>query len=213
MKQKLIQALKEQGLSEELAGVIHISTEEEIEGIISKLKPTPAPLDIPTFLASNELQNYITEYGLDKVFEHSKLLQSEYDKKVHAGIKSMNHKEASTSPKDTKTSTEKTEPQWAKDLRERIKLLESEKQQSTKIKTAQELLARSILPKSLQQRWLNRIDLRDQERIEEQIIDFEKEFEEMNNQFLNSRNGLPTGGMSDGKISDKEAQEIADELI
>ncbi len=209
MEEKLKEALKQQGLSEGLADVLRIATEDDIEGVISLLKPTPVQMDIPTFLESEALQNYVKDHGFEKVLEHSKTLQSEHDKKVTAGINSFKQR------KDTaqEPPTADDQPQWARELQERMAFLETEKKQNLRVKEAQDLLEKSNLPSSLQAKWLNRIDLSNKAPIESQVMALEKEFETLNNQFLNSKNGLPTGGISDGTISEKEAEEIADELI
>ncbi len=98
------------------------------------------------------------------------------------------------------------------ELKEKVEGFEKKSNTETKLSGAKELMGKSKLPKNLQSKWLNRLNL--EEDLDEQIKGLESEYEETygNIQKGTGRRGLPSGGRTDLEVSDEVADKIVDEL-
>ena len=71
LKEKLKTALKEARLSEGLANLVKVDSEDQIKGVIRLLKPTQASneneLDFEKISGSKGFSKYVEEVGFDKI--------------------------------------------------------------------------------------------------------------------------------------------------
>ena len=216
MIEKLKSALKAAGLNEGLADVISITSEDQIEGVINKLKPTQNELDIPKILGSEEFKTYAESVGFKKVIELSKPLQSGHDKGVTDGIKSFQEKYLKTvngEGEGDDGDDPKKMPEWAKKLSDKIDKFETEKAKGGKLEEAKKLMQESKLPDKLKGKWVERIQLESETSVEDQIKGLEKEVEELGIAPGAQEQGLPIGGPSNGKVSKEEAESIVSEIL
>ena len=90
LKEKLKKALIKSGFNEELAEIINVTSEGQIDDIISQLKESQSSekdgVDFNEILKSEAFEDFVKESGFDKVIDFSKTLQSEHDRKVTKGI-------------------------------------------------------------------------------------------------------------------------------
>ncbi len=222
LKEKLKEALKKAGLSEGLADVINITSEDQIEGVIKSLQPQNPTLDFSKIIQSKEFATYVQQVGFDKVLEQSKTLQSEHDKKVTKGVETFKSNFVKhLNPDDGKGGNEPDlnkgnddVPAWAKKLMETVTNLSQEKARVTKLEQAQAVISKSKLPEKFQKKWLNRIDLESEVSFEEQTKVLEEEYTDLQKDFVgaNARRGLPSGGGSDTEVTDEQAEAIVDEM-
>lgn len=219
LKEKLKQALKAAGLSEGLADVINITSEDQIEGVIQSLQPQNPTLDFSAILQSKEFATFVQQNGFDKVLELSKTLQSEHDKKVTKGVQTFKDNFVKTLTPDDGGNEPNPNgveemPSWAKQLMETVGNLSKEKETSTKLEQAKATISKSKLPEKFQTKWINRIDLESETSFEDQVKALEDEYTEFQKDFIgaNSGRGLPRGGGSDTEITDEQADEIVSEM-
>jgi hypothetical protein len=227
--EKLKAALKLKGLSEGLADLINITSEDQIEGILTQLSSTQNSdeLDFSKVLSSNEFNAYVQKNGFDSLLKNSKTLQSEHDKKVSSGIKTFKEKyfkdmdpEGAEGHEDGKgkegMQNQNDAPEWAKALISKVENLEKEKASTGKLSQAKDLFTKSVtlqkLPEKLQNSWLNRINLESETSFEDQIKALEEEVTEFKIVTVNSK-GLPIGGGSADKPSDSEVNDIVDAIV
>ncbi len=224
LQELLKKALKEAGLNEELANVITVTSEDQIEGIVKNLKPQEQGIDFAKIIGSKEFSDFVNSKGYDEVLKLSKVLQSGTDKKVTQGIKTYI---GNLTPDDDDTKKLKNpnpnpnpnpnDPNAAllealNALKEEVSGLKQKNERETKLGNAKKLMGESKLPDNLKEKWLNRINL--DEDAAEQIKDLESEYEETYGVVhqSNSKRGLPPGGQTSTEVSDEEANEIAKEL-
>ncbi len=220
LKEKLKKALKDAGLSEGLADVINITSEDQIEGVIQSLQHQT--MDFSTILQSKEFATYVQTVGFDKVLEQSKTLQSEHDKKVTKGVETFKSKFLKTlTPNNGQGGNEPNPnqggddvPAWAKQLMETVTNLSQEKARAMKLEQAQAVISKSKLPEKFQKKWLNRIDLESETSFEDQIKGLEEEYTDLQKDFVgaNAKRGLPNGGSNDTEVTDEQAEAIVDEM-
>ena len=142
LKKKLQKALKKAGLSEGLADVINITSEDQIQTIVDQLKSNSTPegdedIDLEDIIKSEAFEKFVKENGFDKVLELSKTLQSEHDRKVTTGIKNGLEnflKKKSSKPKgeegdETNSDLGDDAPEWAKALMKKVDGLEKKQLQ------------------------------------------------------------------------------------
>lgn len=219
--EKLKEALKKKGLDEGLANIVKIENESEIEGIVNSLASTqsgPQELDFSEVIKSEDFNKFFEKHGFDGLLKLNTKLQSEHDKRVTKGIqtrleKFLKTKEDGSEGDDPKPTDVKKDdmPEWAKTLMQKIEGIEQEKSTQTKKEKAVEAFGKSKLPEKLQQKWLNRIDL-ENEDYDAQIKGLEEEYTELQKELGGSRYapGLPMGGGDVGKVSDDEIESITE---
>lgn len=191
--EKLKEALKKAGLSEELAGIISVTEEGQIDSIVQQLtgvKPTKeTTVDVSEFLASQAVSEYIQKNGFDSLLKLNKTVQSEHDKKVAQGITTFKNKllggektpeqiAAEDTAKAGGTSGDNDEkmPAWAKALVTKIEGLEKEKQTESKLDKARKAMESANLPKAIKESWISRINLESETSYEDQIKGLESEY-------------------------------------
>ncbi|MBS9775064.1 MAG: hypothetical protein KGV59_07925, partial [Tenacibaculum sp.] len=213
----LLSSLVEQGLiSEELANV---TEENQIEGIVNHIKSTQqTEPNFTELLASDKFKTYVTENGFAKVLELSKTLKSEHDKKVTQGIQTFKEKfekpnGTNNDPKPNEMSEEVKD--LLKTLTEKVTNLENEKNKVSKLEQAKALIGKSKLPKSFQNKWVNRINLDSEVSFEDQIKGLEEEYTELHKEITGNEvdRGLPGGTPSNEKVTDEEVTDVVDSLI
>ncbi|MDB0600323.1 hypothetical protein PL373_13175 [Tenacibaculum maritimum] len=216
--EKLKEALKKAGLNEGLADVINITTEDQIEGIVTQLKSTQQPsqegLDFAKIVTSSEFSQFVEKNGFDKVLEMSKTLQSEHDKKVTKGVQTFKEKfmktldpnEGGEGKQDPKTEPNNDMPQWAKDLTAKIDGLEKNTQTSSKLEKAKIALKSSNIPEEFHEKYEGRYNLESDESFEDQTKKFETEITEYQQFFIGetSGKGLVFGKKVDTTKEDKD---------
>lgn len=219
LKELLKKALKEAGLNEELANHITITSEEQIEGIVSNLKPKERGIDFAKIIGSKEFSDFVSSKGYDEVLKLSKALQSGTDKKVTQGIKTHLSKltpdgDEEPNPSELKNPNDPNVKflELLSNLSEKVDGLSKERQRDSKLEDARKLIGKSQLPKKLQEKWLtSRIDL--DKDIPEQIKELEGEYEETYGEAIKGTSkGLPIGGKVDTEVSDEEAEKIVNEM-
>lgn len=224
LKEKLKEALRKEGLNEELADLVAITEEAQIEGIVTKLKPQEADPQAPDFsniLSSEAFSKYVSENGFQKVLETSKALQSEHDKKVQAGIKTFSEKyfkklnNEDEEEDKTKQSTKDGEqiPAWAKALVDGLNEIKQKEQKQAQASTLNELLSKSKLTSGNRTRWANRVDLNSNTTLEEQVKALEKEQDDLTAELYGNTKGLPTGGQPSKAASNDEIDSVVNNLI
>lgn len=231
LKKKLKKALKEAGLSEGLAEVINITSEDQIETIVNQIKEGGSDdnpdLDFEDILQSEAFNEFVEENGFDAVIQLSKTLQSEHDRKVTKGIKNGldnflkkkgGGKAKTTKGGDTNPDLEEENniPAWAKALTEKIDKLEKSKNQEDWSQRVKEALNKSqVLPENLKTKWGSRI-VEGDIAIEKQVEALEKEYEEIHQEHVGgiSGGGLPTGGSTKkGEVPEDVIESVADRII
>lgn len=228
--EKLKEALKLKGLNEGLADLIKIDSEDQIDGVVSQLTATQNQdsLDFEKIISSSEFTNYVTKNGFDAVLKHSKTLQSEHDKKVSSGIKTFKDKYfKKIDGEDDDDGDDETKgkgkmgnpndaPEWAKALISKVESLEKEKTTTGKLSQAKDLFSKSEklqkLPEKVRNNWFNRINVESETSFEDQIKSLEEEATELK-LISGTSKGLPMGGGSDDKPSEKEVNEIVDSIV
>ncbi len=219
LQELLKKALKEAGLSEELANVITVTSEDQIEGIVKNLKPQEQGIDFAKIIGSKEFSDFVNSKGYDEVLKMSKALQSGTDKKVTQGIKTYIGKltpdGGAAEPQDQKPNPNDPNAKLLEAitaLTDKVKDLEQKGERESKLGNAKKLMGASKLPDNLKEKWLNRINL--DEDAAEQIKDLESEYEETYGVALQEspKRGLPLGKQTSTEISDEEASEIVNEL-
>ena len=224
--EKLKTALKEAGLSEELANLVKIDSENQIEGVINLLKPTQTPneneLDFGKIIESKAFTKYVEEVGFDKVLEKSKTLQSAHDKKVTGGIKSFKDKyfkdingEEDKGQKQTADNDSKDIPNWAKGLLQKVENLEKNNRVKSNISEAEEIIKKSKLPEALQKKWVRRIDFEGKKSLDDQVKSLEEEYDELRQSLVSKSlgKGLPVGREVNGKATLSEVEGLVEEII
>lgn len=217
LKEKLIEELKKQGLNEGLADLNSITTEDQIEGVIAKLKPTQPSqreIDFSSVLASQEFSEFVNSNGLEGVLKHSKTLQGLTDKKVTKGVQTAMKKYLTTldSEGDTNILNDKQSnsddgiPEWAKNMLQKIDGLEKKTQTSIKLEKAKEALEKSDIPKEFYKKYEKRFDLNSEQSFEDQAKNFETEIIDYQRFFVgdNAGKGLLLGKKVDTSKQDKE---------
>lgn len=229
LKKKLKKALKEAGLSEGLADVINITSEDQIENIVNQLKQSSSDdepeIDFEDILQSDAFNEFVEENGFDAVIQLSKTLQSEHDRKVTKGIKNgldnfLKKKGGKSKSKDENIDDDldledDKIPPYVKALMKKIDKLEKNNNQSDFSAKVNAALSKSKLPKKLQEKWGSRIVDGDVS-IEKQVEALEKEHEEIHKEIIggNAGGGLPTGGSPNtDEASDDEVDALAERLI
>ena len=226
LKEKLKTALKTAGLSEGLANLIKVDSEDQIEGVIRLLKPTQASneteLDFEKIIRSKAFTKYVEEVGFDKILEQSKTLQSAHDKKVTGGIKSFKDKyfkeiqpSENKEQKQTADNHSKDIPDWAKGLLQKVENLEKNNRAKSNISEAEEIIKKSKLPKTLQKKWIGRIDFEDKKSLDDQVKILEEEYDELRQSLVSESlgKGLPVGKEVNGKATPSEVKGLVEELI
>lgn len=192
LKKKLQKALKKAGLSEGLADVINITSEDQIESIVNQLKSSSSSdnddkdIDFEDVIKSEGFEEFVKEHGFDKVLTLSKTLQSEHDRKVTKGVKTglenFLKKKGAPSKEDEDDDSDSNlgddAPDWAKALMKKVDGLEknnSKFQFSDKVKEA---MTKSKLPDPLKDKWASRV-VEGDVSIDKQIEALEKENEEI----------------------------------
>lgn len=208
LKKKLQKALKAAGLSEGLADVINITSEDQIQTIVDQLKSGTTSDDDPEIdfedvLKSEGFEEFVKTNGFDKVLELSKTLQSQHDRKVTTGIKNglenfLKKKGGNSNPKEDDDELDSglgdDAPEWAKTLLKKVNGLEQNNSKSKFSDNVKEALKKSNLPDLLKESWVNRI-VDGEVPIEKQLEALEKEHEEIQKSIIgdNAGGGLPSG--------------------
>ena len=225
LKEKLKTALKTAGLSEGLANLIKVDSEDQIEGVIRLLKPTQTPnqneLDFEKIIESKAFTKYVEEVGFDKILEQSKTLQSAHDKKVTGGIKSFKDKyfkdidPKKDEEKQTTDNHSKDIPDWAKGLLQKVENLEKNNRAKSNISEAEEIIKKSKLPKTLQKKWIGRIAFEGKKSLDDQVKILEEEYDELRQSLVSESlgKGLPVGREVNGKATPSEVKGLVEELI
>lgn len=218
--EKLKKALKDKGLNEELANIVRIENESEIEGIVSSLASTqtqPQTIDFSEVIASEDFNAFYKEHGFDGILKLNKNLQSDHDKKLTQGIQTRLNKFMKSKGLGGDESDDKDqEDPVLKKLQELQEKLEGfEKNQTTKSKRekAIEALSKSALPEKWRNKWLDRINL-DEEDMEAQIKGLEEEYNEFHKDVVGSTSGrgLPMGGKVEGKVSEEDIEKVLEQM-
>ena len=220
LKERLKKALKKAGLNQGLADLINITSEDQIEGVITQLKQTQnndePTIDFGEILKSEAFESYVQENGFDKVLELSKTLQSEHDRKVTKGISKgletvLKKTGGKSTEEENKSDSGKNDdtPEWAKSLEQRIYNIESGNKKTEFKDKVTKALSSSTLPGNLKTKWASRI-IEGGTSIEEQVKSLETEHQETYQEFIGERvgRGLPDGSSHDGKVTDEELEEI-----
>lgn len=212
--EKLKAALKKAGLKEGLADHIKIESEDQIEGIVNQLRPTPEgedTLDFKKILSSKEFADFVEEKGFDQVVEGSKTLKSGYDRHVSKGIKTFKEKYLRTSEPEPDEDTDDKGgkggddmPKWAKALIDKVDSYQKKDEANQWSDQVAQALKKSKLPEKLHTKWASRIVNNGDTKLEDQIKALEEEFDEMGKDFGGFNPGLPIGGGTDSKSASKE---------
>lgn len=217
--EKLKKALKDKGLNEELANIVRIENESEIEGIVSSLASTqtqPQTIDFSEVIASEDFNAFYKEHGFDGILKLNKNLQSDHDKKLTQGIQTRLNKfmKSKGLGGDEEEEEEKDQmPSWAKTLLDKVEGFEKNQTTKSKREKAIEALSKSALPEKWRNKWLDRINL-DEEDMEAQIKGLEEEYNEFHKDVVGSTSGrgLPTGGKVEGKVSEEDIEKVLEQM-
>ena len=211
MIKKLKKALQAAGLDEGLAELINIASEDQIEGVVAKLKPTQPKLNYNEVITSDEFKDYVETTGFDAVIESCKPLKSGVDKKVTTGVNTFKDK-----MEKKKGGEEESESELAKQLKElsdKLENLSTEKAQGEKLQTAKAALLKSKVPENLVDSWVKRIDL--DKPVDEQITALEAEYDSINEKIVgeNAGKGFPRGESTKGKPDEAVVDEIIEGVV
>src|SRR5690606_9200907 len=217
--EKLKKALKDKGLNEELANIVRIENESEIEGIVSSLASTqtqPQTIDFSEVIASEDFNAFYKEHGFDGILKLNKNLQSDHDKKLTQGIQTRLNKfmKSKGLGGDEEEEEEKDQmPSWAKTLLDKVEGFEKNQTTKSKREKAIEALSKSALPEKWRNKWLDRINL-EEEDLEAQIKGLEEEYNEFHKDVVGSTSGrgLPMGGKVEGKVSEEDIEKVLEQM-
>lgn len=224
LKEKLKKALIKSGFNEELAEIINVTSEGQIDDIISQLKESQSSekdsVDFNEILKSEAFEDFVKESGFDKVIDFSKTLQSEHDRKVTKGIATgldnfLKKKGGKSKNEGGKLNPEKDDdtPEWAKAIVKRLDDIETGSKKSDFSENVIEALKDSILPDSLKTKWASRV-IDGDVSIEKQVKALEQEHQDLHKEIIgeNVGYGLPQGGRLDKKVSDEEVEDLVKDL-
>lgn len=190
LKNKLIASLQAKGLGKEVADLISINDESEIEGVVAK---AVSLLVKPDKTKEEKLAD--------------KEVQSEIDRRVTEALKKAKAPE-NTDP--TLTKPDETH-ELIKALMQKVDAMEQGKTLETKQQQAQSLLKKSeVLSDSIKEKWISRINVNSEIAIEDQIKGLESEYTELRQGIIDSTplSGSPSIHEPTGKASDSEIESI-----
>jgi len=208
MKNKLLELLKTK-----FPGV----QDSILDGVATKLSKTVTKEDQTETAISGVTFDTLLQSETDRrVTEVSETAVKNYEKKhkLKDGKTTEKAKDPEQTPK--KKEGEEEEPEWAKKLNQRLddqasKLEKQEKDReiSGKRSDAAKLLKASKVPEKYQEKWINRIDLEDEENsVEDQIKGLEAEYLEIKQEIVNSE---AEGESKGGETTDTDMDTFLDE--
>lgn len=223
--EKLKKALKDAGLKEGFADFVNIENESEIEGIVAKAKDLtqsdPQQLDFSEVIKSEDFNKFFEKHGFDGLLKLNTKLQSEHDKRVTKGIQTRLEKFLKTKGKGGNEEEENEEemeeddkmPSWAKTLLDKVEGFEKNQTTKSKREKAIEALSKSALPEKWRNKWLDRINL-EEEDMEAQIKGLEEEYNDFHKDVVGSTSGrgLPVGGKVEGKVSEEDIEKVLEQM-
>jgi len=189
MKQKLLDALKTK-----FKGVQDAILDRQAE----KLAKTVEKEDqIETAISGVTFDTLLQSETDRRATEASETAVKNYEKKhkIKDGkIIEDPKKKPDPEPKKKEDGDDEKVPTWAKSfmekqdaLDERLSKQEQEKERSSKLAQAKDLLKASKIPEKYQDKWIKRVDVDDEETLlEDQVKALEAEFLELKQEFVNS---------------------------
>jgi len=168
-------------LSEGLVETMEGMTDEAVQNFIDGLAPAAPQITPEEFVGSEAFERYLEEKGFDDLLNKSKKAQSAFDSKMSKGFATFKKNllgSGSGEPSGGNTGDDDLKGQGGEDnplmallqeMRNEIKTLKAEKQQETKLDQARKLMKQSKLPPALQDKWLGRIKLDGEAKLEDQI--------------------------------------------
>lgn len=209
MIKKLKKALQAAGLDEGLAELINIASEDQIEGVVAKLKPTQPKLNYNEVIASEEFKDHVETTGFDAVIESCKPLKSGVDKKVTTGVNTF--KDKMEKKKGGEEDSELAKQLQA--LSDKFDSLSTEKAQEEKLQSAKAALLKTKVPENLVDSWVKRINL--DKSVDEQITALEAEYDSINEKIVgeNAGKGFPRGDSTKGKPDEAVVDEIIEGVV
>ena len=205
MKEKIFEALKTkfkefgvpasilEGVADKLSKTV--TTEDQIETAVSGVNfetLSQSEIDRRTIgVVEKAIENYEKKHGLK-------------DGKPVENPESKKKPDAKSKPNKDEGGDDGDEPEWAKKLSERLESyeekitrLEKERETSSKLSQAKDLLKASKIPDKLKDKWLKRVNVDDEDTsLEDQVKALEDEYLELKQEHINE--SVKEGGETQG---------------